>query len=123
MPAELTIHGTQATGYGLSCLEHPTARRDGLTLAHATNALAKHNREHHPDPVLNITALAQALMENLTNPPSSATPLQKAQALASRATAILAMEALTGLDSIHAVALVEDWAHATEPITASIAPF
>lgn len=66
MPADLTNHGAT---YGLACLEHPSHNRDGLTQAHATNAVAKHNREHHAEPaepVYRVGALAALVQEAWT---------------------------------------------------------
>lgn len=67
MPADLTMAEDQT--YGLECPEHPEATREGLAPAHATNAVAKHNRDHHPTPdwpeMLNLSVLARLVIETV----------------------------------------------------------
>lgn len=69
MPAVLTAIETGPPGaaYGLECPEHPEARRRNLAQPHALNAVAKHNRDHHPEPgatVYRVGALATLVQES-----------------------------------------------------------
>lgn len=63
MPAILTVR-TEDDGvesYGSHCPEHPDRDRSGLVQRHAVNVVAKHNREDHAEPVLNLSAAARAV--------------------------------------------------------------
>lgn len=130
MPADLT-HDTSGPGavtYGLECAEHPDHARRGLTQAHATNAVAKHNRDHHDaDPKaaseVNVTAAAQALVAFLADDPEDASALQRSQSLSVRVAAVEVLEALTGLHGLAAIARGQDWAETHPAITAHVAPF
>lgn len=126
MPADLTLDsvGPAAVTYGLACPEHPDATRHGLTQAHATNAVAKHNRDHHdarPDAAaqVNVTAACQMALASLDQASRSVKP----QALAEGATAVQFLEALTGLPAEKAIPLAESWADTLPAITAHVAPF
>jgi hypothetical protein len=62
MPAMLTVErdpeGTPES-YGSTCPDHPEHDREGLAQRHAMNVVAKHNRESHAEPVLNLSAAAR----------------------------------------------------------------
>lgn len=111
MPATLTVTLTEdegETGYGLVCPEHPTATREGLVMRHALNAVAKHNRDHHPEPVLNLTAMARLV----------------AQGSPSVAAATWGMwVALVGLPDTEAQALLDAVLSAPEDTMVHVAPF
>ena len=108
MPAEMTLNGSNPAAYGLECPEHPDATRYNLTQAHATNAVAKHNRDHHAEPEVNLSAMLDVLLEAV-NFTAAETPLQSAQALYGHHLAIQALEALTGRTGQEAVTLAETW--------------
>lgn len=126
MPADLT-HDTTGPGavtYGLTCMEHPSATRRGLTQAHATNAVAKHNRDHHEDgpsaDLVNVSAACQVLLESWDDEGPGA----RLASIGAKSLAGLALMALTGLqDTEKAVDLARQWAEAQPPIVAHVAPF
>lgn len=66
MPADLTAKmdpdDARQDVYGMHCPEHPDQDRYGLTMPHAQNAIRKHNREQHPDPVFQVHALAAMVL-------------------------------------------------------------
>lgn len=128
MPADLTLDavGPAAVTYGLECPEHPDARRHGLTQAHATNAVAKHNRDNHEDgptaDLVNISAACLVLLEEVA-PAAKPSPGQALHAIGARPVAQFALEALTGLTGEAAIQQAETWAEALPPIVAHVAPF
>lgn len=126
MPADLTCDplGPGAATYGLWCEDHPHAARRGLTQVHATNAVAKHNRDFHevPVPQVNVTAAAKAAYD-LLDADAWVTPLQRSQYVAVRAAAIEVIEALTGLKGLAAIEQAAEWAYAEPAITAHVSPF
>lgn len=128
MPADLTSnpYGFGAVTYGLECPEHPEAVRTDLTQAHATNAVAKHNRDYHPSDSqrheVNVTAAAKAAYD-LLDADAWVTPAQIVQYGAVRAAAIEFLEGLTGLEGLAAIEQAAEWAYAEPAITAHVAPF
>lgn len=131
MTADLThdASGPGAVTYGLECAEHPDARRRGLTQAHATNAVAKHNRDHHEEgptaDLVNVSAACQAAVDCLWTGAmvDDSSPLEQAQALAVHHAALLFLETLTGLKGDAAAYQAQEWANARPAISAHVAPF
>lgn len=127
MPADLIRYvNTTPTTYGLECPEHPEARRHGLTQPHAMNAVAKHNRDHHGDDLqpdlVNVSAVCQVLLESWDG--QDTTPGARLASIGAKSLAGLAALALTGIqDPEKAMDLARQWAEATPPIVAHVAPF
>lgn len=112
MPAILTADQPldgQAT-YGLVCPDHPSHAREGLTMRHAMNAVAKHNRDHHPGPALNLGALARYVESRSDNETAHGALLA-------------AWEALTGLPEPQAWDFLDAVLSAPEDTLVHVAPF
>lgn len=62
MTAEMTPNPHIPEVFDVECKAH-AYERTGLTYAHALNSMKKHNREQHPDPILDLSALAAVVCD------------------------------------------------------------
>lgn len=119
MPADLTLGHDVVDAkpndpiWGVACPEHMGDLRTGLTFRHAQNVIAKHNREHHGEPLVNLTAAAQFIIGLNDDGQGRAF-----------AGALSAWQVLLGLDNLEdAEAYLEEFAGAEPPVIAAGVPF
>lgn len=114
MPAILTVtHDADGNpeSYGSICPDHPQWNREGLAQAHAMNVVAKHNRENHAEPVLNLSAAAREVDKWLGGRPTPASA------------ALSVWAELVGLEVIPARAYLDAVLAEPEDVLVHIAPF
>lgn len=130
MPAILSVLplGDDGQEYGWSCSECRKAKA-GMTQPHALNSLALHNRTEHPEPSLDLSAMARLVMAAWDDLQEAQRDHQgdgdKAWAIRQARTKYghlaTAWEALTGLDEQGGLTFAR--ACAREQVTAHVAPF
>lgn len=114
--------------YGWTCNDC-RQQRAGLTMPHALNSLAKHNRERHAEPVLNLTRAAQTVMDawdmlqtiETDRLHGDATVVRLTRARAEFRLVLSTWEALTGLAEPEAIQFAR--AVSRQEVTAHVAPF
>lgn len=129
MPAELTAFplNDDQVEYGWTCNEC-RKQRAGMAQAYALNSLAKHNREQHAEPSLDLTAAAKVVLAAWVSLQSTetdalageATLVRRNRARAEYALVLSTWAALTGLDDGAALRFAR--ACARQEVAAHVAP-